>query len=47
MTTEEKLECCIRARIYGEWDNPNLLKIGALSYDPIEDIMDILNYGLA
>lgn len=33
----------IKARIEGEWDNPQLLKIGALNTDPLKDIQVILN----
>lgn len=41
MNAQEKLEA-IRARIDGEWDNEQLLKLGDLSIDPIEDIAHII-----
>jgi hypothetical protein len=34
----------IRARINGEFDNPELNKFGALSTDKIEDILLIVDY---
>lgn len=33
----------IAARIAGNYDNPQLLKIGALNTDPLKDIQVILN----
>lgn len=43
MTDSQKLEA-IRALINGEWDNEQLLKIGALFVNDIENIKSILEY---
>jgi hypothetical protein len=43
MNTEQKLEA-IKALINGEWDNEQLMKIGPLFVDPLENIKTILEY---
>lgn len=42
MTPREALQA-IRARIDGVYDDPQLMRIGALSIDPEEDIRTILD----
>lgn len=41
-TNKEAIEA-IKARISGEWDNEQLLKIGALHESAIDDIINIID----
>jgi len=41
-THSEAIEA-IKARINGEWDNPQLLRIGYLQVDTLEDIKYIID----
>lgn len=43
MTDKEKLEA-IRALLNGEFDNKQLVKIGPLFVDGVENILHILNF---
>lgn len=40
-TPEQAIEA-IKARINGEWDNPQLVKLGALMPDTLADIQHII-----
>lgn len=41
-TPQQAIEA-IKARISGEWDNDQLIKLGPLNTDTLEDIKEILN----